>query len=239
MTQQQRWITTENDQKVLIGEDGTIHAGLGGKFTGRKLGAWNKPNAPQQQTQKTATGAAPGGETSPRHEPLNHRSFVDGSAFIRQWEEATRKLEEQEAAKPDPKEHPLHHSKLPPLIQRELLKWHSDAHKVVGSLGVRAQGAERAGADVKKSKAEAFGQIDPNELKRLSESLKSVMAMADSEGVSLRPFVKHNRLVPRDLAARLKPDDTLFDPVTDEERFSAMFSEVWRECYAANHSATL
>ena len=33
-----RWVTTENKHRVLIGEDGTIKAGFGGKYTGQKIG---------------------------------------------------------------------------------------------------------------------------------------------------------------------------------------------------------
>ena len=37
MTDEDRWVTTENKHRVLIGEDGTIKAGFGGKFNGKKL----------------------------------------------------------------------------------------------------------------------------------------------------------------------------------------------------------
>ena len=50
-----RWITVENGEHVLLGEGGEIKGGMGGKYTGKKIGELNKKNhnkglTPEQQS---------------------------------------------------------------------------------------------------------------------------------------------------------------------------------------------
>ena len=59
-----RWITTENGHRALIGEDGTIKAGFGGKYNGRNIGTLgkNNPNNPDNQ-------ANSGNNNAPKPQP--------------------------------------------------------------------------------------------------------------------------------------------------------------------------
>lgn len=53
------WITTREDNRVLIGNDGTIYAGFGGKFNGQNIGqiGKNNPNNPQVGSNANSNGS--------------------------------------------------------------------------------------------------------------------------------------------------------------------------------------
>ena len=55
-----RWITTENGSRVLLGDDGEIKAGMGGKFNGQKIGELGKHNP---SSSKQAANPVPKVET--------------------------------------------------------------------------------------------------------------------------------------------------------------------------------
>ena len=215
-----RWITTENGSHVLIDGKGIVQSGMGGKFNGKPLGDHGAKSRAAPVKKEKQTSAMP--PASPV------------AQAIRGWEADVAKLESEHAAKPDPKEHPLHHSKLADHIQRALLMWNGDAHETVQGVGQQAHGAGLTGSsgDTRAAKADAFESLGPGKVDSLMGQLESIIGDAMKGGSDIKPHIKHNRLIPRDLAARLPGDDSLFHPLEDHEKFAAMVEEVLSDHYA-------
>lgn len=220
-----RWITTENDQRVLISDDGTVKSGLGGKFNGNKLGDFK---------------AKPADKPEPSKSDLD-RDLTPKQSFEQMTMARIKKAEadrpEQEAKEQEDRKqelaHPLHHSQLKSAIQQALLSWNHRANDLVQPIGQRAHGAKLAGADVAKEKADAFGKIDKSSISSLTTELSKIIKDALAGGDDIRGHVRHNQIVPRELAAKLKPNDKLFDPIEDHERFAMMVTDAFTEHYAA------
>ena len=249
-----RWITTENGSHVLIDNKGVVTSGMGGKFNGKPLGDHGAKSRAAPVKKEKQTSAMP--PASPV------------AQAIRGWEADVAKMKADQAAKPDPKAHPLHHSKLTDHIQQALLMWNGDTHEVLKGVGQRAHGAEVAersrirdldhaaskkgisrdtsndkpmGDVIKEAKADEFNSRGigatasaSSQVPDLMNRLKSIMDDAMNEGVDIKPHIKHNNLIPRDLAARLPGDDSLFHPLEDHEKFAAMVAEVISDHYVAS-----
>lgn len=54
----------------------------------------------------------------------------------------------------------------------------------------------------------------------------------------MAPYIRHNNLVPRAMAARMDQSSPLIRPVSDRERFAAQFADIWAEHYAARRHNT-
>ena len=203
-----RWVTVKpngegNDGRpVLIDDDGKIKAGMGGKHEGQS---------------------------------------------IRQDWDADNKSKQSD----DPRQHPQHHSQLPKDVQSGLLDWHFEANRIASAIAQAAQGAANAGKDPRAAKQQQWEGADltylqSDEMQQLRkaagltpnthakiEPMKDQVApmvqqlaemIADTwnnRGIDLRPVIKHNKLIPREIAAKLRANDQLFDPVKQEDRYTA------------------
>lgn len=117
---------------------------------------------------------------------------------------------------------PHDHRNLPEGIREALMDWHFEAEEAFKRVGWEKLGAEHAGTDPRAAKQSAYKRIGRDNVKNLAGSLSAIIRDAmDSQGVDLKPFIKHGNLIPRDMAAKMKPNDKLFRPTTDEERYAA------------------
>ena len=72
--------------------------------------------------------------------------------------------------------------------------------------------------------SQAVQGVDPKQVANHLGKLTAIIQEARQQGVDIRPFILHNKMIPRILAAKLKPNPKLFEPVRPEERFSARFA---------------
>jgi hypothetical protein len=72
--------------------------------------------------------------------------------------------------------------------------------------------------------SQAVQGVDPKQVANHLGKLTAMIQEARQQGVDIRPFILHNNMIPRILAAKLKPNPKLFEPVKPEERFSARFA---------------
>jgi hypothetical protein len=75
--------------------------------------------------------------------------------------------------------------------------------------------------------SQAVPGVDPKQVANHLGKLTAIIQEARQQGVDIRPFILHNNMIPRILAAKLKPNPKLFEPVKPEERFSARFAEMY------------
>lgn len=256
----ERWITVGADkgdgQPVLIDKrDGTIKAGMGGKFNGKKIGSFQGKGGSDSQAESKPQESKPAAQSkvapvakakpipvkehpqqpgnsigglktaTPRPQPKAVQSFAESiMANIRAYEAKKASGQTDGPQTPDPKSHEHHHSKLPPNHENALLNWAADAHRLTSMIGVAAHGAKLANQDPRSSKSDAFSQIDQATISKLLGGLKSLVAAAKADGIDLAPFVRHNKIIPRTLAAKMKPS-RYFDPVEDHEKYAASQSD--------------
>ncbi|MGV3485959.1 MAG: LPD1 domain-containing protein [Planctomycetaceae bacterium] len=232
-----RWITTETGSHILIDSKGTVQAGAGGALNGQKLAPAKprmvKPRADQPARPPAELPSFLRGRENPNanKSPAVQKFASDVMARIKQFE-----ARGPEHDQPSVKDHPLHHTQLADHLNRALLKWNGAAHAVVRGVGMTAAGADRGGFDVKAAKASAFKEIDPAEITGLLKQLTTLINDAAKEGVNLKPHIRFNDMIPRNLAAKLKPNDSLFRPVKESERYAMAFADAIAEHFAAKHN---
>lgn len=218
------WITIGADKSqpegerggtpVFIGRDGDIEKGPK-SLEGRNIESVDKG---KQQT-KGESGGYQGPEgANPVPQPR------------KMWQE--QKPDHPEAIYPSAEEHPHSLSQLGERVRAELLNWMADAHEVAKPIGWAAAGARRNFGDEKKAKQDAYQRIEPADLQRIQQQMVDILQRGANAGSDLRPFIRHNNLVPRELVPRLKPNDQLFRPAKERERYQAI-AEVVIERYAA------
>jgi hypothetical protein len=78
-----------------------------------------------------------------------------------------------------------------------------------------------------------FEGVDQSQLKSVLGDLTKLINEAGNQGTDLKPYVRFNNIIPRELAAKLKPNDSLFRPVRDNERFAIAIADAISEHYAA------
>ena len=66
--------------------------------------------------------------------------------------------------------------------------------------------------------------VDASKIESLVGSLQAMINEHRQQGNDIRPYIRENDIVPRELAAKLKPNDNVFRPIEDHERFAAMVS---------------
>lgn len=222
-------------------------------------GRWDLPEPPKQsEPPKQEPQAAPP-EPAPRSKYLT----PTGGA-TKQWEAAGQKIrDDYDKEQADREAHPHHLNKLPDQIKRALLNWHYEAHGATKAIEQAAHGARASGGDPVKAKRDAWhgathqtkNEPDIEQTRRdlrmkpttvqiegakdkaidLAGRLQKMIKEHAAQGVDVKPFIKHNNLIPRPMAAKLKPNDSLFRPVTDDERFQMAIDEAISEQYAAKH----
>lgn len=146
------------------------------------------------------------------------------------WQE--QKLSHPAAVNPAEESHPHHLSNLSDAFKQALLKVNMELSSIATPIQQRAFGAQRAGAEPVAVKQEEFAKVDRSQLNAALGQLKQAINDAAAQGVNLKPFVRHNDVIPRTIAAKLKPNDSMFRPVKPQERYAAMF-EAAMEHYAA------
>jgi phospholipid N-methyltransferase len=265
---QARWITTETGSHVLIGRDGTVQAGMGGKFNGKKLGTTESRPKPDYNKRLKALAKRRGESINDVGRPEKQlvdpsRQVAKKSPIVKDFASSTMaKIKAAEQAGPDidqpsVKDHPLHHSQLSSAMQHALLEINSKLYGIVGKVGAAGSIAANAGADAdqqreaKKRAWTGYEQetqhspeiarvraqlnlpksinkvegVDQSQVKSALSDLTKLIANAASGGTDLNPYVRFNNIIPRELAPKLKPNDDLFRPVKDHERFAALVQQ--------------
>jgi len=195
-------------KKTMKHEGGGVGIDLEGRLPMQQQ---QSTDGPAEQPQSDATA-----ENEPRYESPFVQSFAESIiANIRKFEQ---QQQQPQPTAPNPKDHPHHISKLPIPMRQSLLNWQGEISTLLNPVAWAKHGAR--GGDPKGVMKAAFDKIDKNELNRVMGNLSKLIAVGDQQGVNLRSFVRHNNLIPRELAAKLKPSD-LFEPVRDDDRYRA------------------
>lgn len=237
-----RYVTTEDGNQIFITESGTINR------TGKPVSGQTpepKRNRPQSIPKKTMQH--PGGgvgidlegrlpsQQQQRSKPdydqrlksvqqrRGDSAIPDFATPVEQprqlWQ--NQKPSHPEAVNPSAESHPLHHSQLPPQLQSLVLQLNGAFHNAMLGVSQAGGAAKITGTDPAAAKKAAFEEVDKSKLSGVFAQLKDAINEAGRQNVNLRPFIRHNNIIPRELTARLKPNDQLFRPVRDSERFAA------------------
>ncbi len=203
-----RYVTTDDGAQIFLTKSGEINR------TGKPI---DGDRGRSSRTESQPRGQQDAGPTpNPPAKPKSfEQSVVDR---IRQHEQAQQY---DEPAGPDPKSHPLHHSQLPGPVQENLLHWSADANAAMRPVMTRAAGARMAGADEAEAKRQAFAKLDKQKISQLLDRLKRIIAEAEGQGVDPRPHIRHNNLIPRELAVKMKPTAMARD-ASPQERYAAI-----------------
>lgn len=155
---------------------------------------------------------APGGER-------NTQGFVN-QTLERIKQRAAQKRRQDANPQPQPPRHELDHRNLPAAVQQALLNWSAQANDTFKGVMQSGGAAKLAGMDVASAKRKAFDEVGRDAIARHSNDLKGLIQTAmQHHGIDIKPFIRHNNFVPREMAARLKPNPSLFNPVTEQERY--------------------
>jgi hypothetical protein len=267
-----RWITTENGSHVLISADGTVKAGMGGKFNGTKIKAKRKAASSLAVSSTSQFPQIPSNASRKEIETLQSQAIAESdksaagdlsdgiigrikiAEYFQPHLDAAWEREKQAN-----ESHPHHLNQLPASTKKQLLRSHFelwDLVKGVNPFGVddleQRRQLKQKNWDGSKSplyltpeNSIAMQQagrapgtsihrgVDKDGIRKSLNNLQSLIDDHAKQGFDIKPFIKHNNLIPRELAAKLTPNDDLFRPVEDHERFSMAFAEVISEHYSA------
>lgn len=116
------------------------------------------------------------------------------------------------AALPDiQKDHHLHHSKLPPALQNQLLDWNGRINQLLNPMNIAA--GQTTNPETREAvKDAAFKRLDKTQIRDMLDEMNQMDREARKFGVPLSDFVNANGIIPRELAERLNGGARFFDP---------------------------
>lgn len=103
--------------------------------------------------------------------------------------------------------HPLHHSSLPPTVQKKLLDWNAKLFEL-------ARPTFMIPTD-KRSEAEqaesGWAKVNKNAVRELLDEMNQLDVYAREEGIPLSDYVNANQMIPKNIAERLTGGSRFFD----------------------------
>ncbi len=94
----ERWITTKNNHRVLIDEEGTVRAGMGGKFDGEKINTvakTSKPSSPSEDKTKKLDSLLDDLEKIQIQQDLNTFNFMNKQISVTEFKAKNAELKKQ------------------------------------------------------------------------------------------------------------------------------------------------